>query len=85
MNANGLSYSLLTVIVKALDVGGGGGSFSGIPVVCNLWAKIKSSYQELIKLQHTIIDTVKALKSRFAGWCEDEVIACTLYISAAGL
>ena len=73
---------LLTVLISDKDVGGGRGSFSDLPGACDLWAKIKCCYQELIKLQHTIIDDVKALKCRLAGWCEDEVIPCTLHISA---
>ena len=61
------SGSKLTVFISDKDVSGGGGSFSGIPVVFNLWAKLKCCYQELIKLQHTIIDDVKALKGRLVA------------------
>ena len=75
----------LTVIISDQDEGNAGLSLSDIPVVCNLRTKIKFCNEELIKLQHAIINNGEVLKCWLDGWCEDKVIDCVHHISATRL
>ena len=75
----------LTVIISDQDEGSAGFSLYGIPVVYNLRAKIKLCNEELMKLQHIIINNGKVLKCRLADWGENEVIGCVHHISATRL
>ena len=75
----------LTVIISDQDEGNAGCSLFCIPVAWNLRGKIKFCNEELIKLQHAIINNGEVLKCWLAGWCEDKVIDCVHHISATRL
>ena len=75
----------LTVIISDQDEGSAGFSLSGVPVVWNLRAKVYFCNEELIELQHLVINNGEVRKCWLAGWCKDKVIDCVHHISATRL
>jgi len=75
----------LTVIISDDDESYAGFSLSDIPIIKNFGVKIKFHNEDLIKLQHIIINNGKVPECRLPHCCEDKLNGCLHHISATRL